>query len=42
MRALQDRRAFRYDQLGIEDEDIWVEIFEDMGRVAADLFASSR
>lgn len=34
MEALDDRRGFRYDQLGIEDEDIWLEIFEHMGREA--------
>jgi len=32
--ALAGRRGFRYDQLGIEDEDIWAEIFEDIGRIA--------
>lgn len=39
MRALENRRGFRYDQLGIEDSDIWAEIFEDIGRVAAELFS---
>jgi hypothetical protein len=34
MKALDDRRGFRYDQLGIEDPDIWSEIFEAMGKVA--------
>lgn len=34
MKALDDRRGFRYDQLGIEDADIWAEIFQEMGRVA--------
>jgi hypothetical protein len=34
MKALSDRRGFRYDQLGIEDEEIWAEIFEQMGEVA--------
>lgn len=34
MKALEDRRGFRYDQLGIEDVDIWAEIFEAMGKVA--------
>lgn len=34
MDALSDRRGFRDDQLGIEDADIWAEIFEAMGKVA--------
>ena len=34
MEALEDRRGFRYDQLGIEDIDIWAEIFEAMGKSA--------
>lgn len=34
MEALEDRRGFRYDQLGIEDTDIWAEIFEAMGKIA--------
>jgi hypothetical protein len=34
MAALSDRRGFRYDQLGIEDEDIWSEIFEQIGQEA--------
>jgi hypothetical protein len=34
MDVLSDRRGFRYDQLGIEDEGIWAEIFEEMGKVA--------
>ena len=34
MDALSDRRGFRYDQLGIEDADIWAEIFEEIGKVA--------
>jgi hypothetical protein len=34
MGALDDRRGFRYDQIGIEDPDIWSEIFEQMGKVA--------
>lgn len=33
-KALRDRRGFREDQLGIEDDDIWNEIFESMGSVA--------
>ncbi len=32
--ALSDRRGFRYDQIGIEDVDIWAEIFEEIGKVA--------
>lgn len=32
--ALDDRRGFRYDQLGIDDDEIWDEIFEQMGREA--------
>lgn len=34
MKALAKRRGFRDDQLGIEDEDIWREIFEDIGSTA--------
>ena len=34
MDALEDRRGFRYDQLGIEDADIWAEIFEAIGVAA--------
>lgn len=34
MNALSDRRGFRNDQLGIEDEDIWAEIFEAIGKEA--------
>jgi hypothetical protein len=34
LKALSDRRGFRYDHLGIEDPDIWAEIFEDIGNVA--------
>lgn len=34
MKVLDDRRGFRYDQLGIEDIDIWAEIFEEMGKAA--------
>lgn len=36
MVALSDRRGFRSDQIGIEDDDIWREIFEDLGRTAID------
>ena len=32
--ALDDRRGFRYDQLGIDDDEIWKEIFEAMGDAA--------
>jgi len=32
--ALDDRRGFRYDQLGIDDDDIWNDIFEAMGNAA--------
>lgn len=32
--ALDDRRGFRYDQLGIDDDAIWEEIFEQMGKEA--------
>ena len=34
MDALSDRRGFRDDQLGIEDPEIWREIFEHIGRSA--------
>lgn len=34
MEVLEDRRGFRYDQLGIEDPEIWEEIFEEMGKIA--------
>ncbi len=34
MKALDDRRGFRYDQLGIHDDEIWLEIFEHIGREA--------
>lgn len=34
MKALSGRRGFRDDQLGIEDEEIWAEIFEEIGKVA--------
>ena len=32
--ALDDRRGFRYDQLGIDDDAIWTEIFEAIGTAA--------
>ncbi|WP_300379548.1 hypothetical protein [Henriciella sp.] len=34
MEALSGRRGFRDDQMGIDDVDIWAEIFEHIGRVA--------
>jgi hypothetical protein len=34
MDVLSGRRGFRDDQLGIEDAEIWAEIFEEMGKVA--------
>ena len=34
MESLDGRRGFRYDQLGIDDDDIWTEIFEDIGKRA--------
>lgn len=34
MEALSDRRGFRDDQLGIEDVDIWAEIFDAIGKSA--------
>lgn len=39
MRALHGRRGFRYDQIGIEEPEIWEDIFKDIGRVAAELFS---
>jgi len=41
MEALEDRRGFRYDQLGIEDTEIWAEIFEAMGKAARAAVSSS-
>jgi len=32
--ALDDRRGFRYDQLGIDDDSIWNEIFIAIGSAA--------
>lgn len=32
--SLSDRRGFRDDQLGIEDPEIWAEIFEAIGKEA--------
>lgn len=40
MIALSGRRGFRDDQLGIEDPDIWAEIFEAMGKAARAALAS--
>jgi hypothetical protein len=40
MDALADRRGFREDQLGIEDPEIWREIFEHIGKVAIDAVAN--
>ena len=34
MTALSDRRGFRDDQIGIEDEAIWAEIFAAIGKAA--------
>lgn len=34
MAALAHRRGFRYDQLGIEDTEIWEEILGEMGQLA--------
>lgn len=34
LKALDDRRGFRYDQLGIDDDEIWEEIFEAIGTEA--------
>lgn len=34
MAALSDRRGFRDDQVGIDDPDIWGEIFEEIGAEA--------
>jgi hypothetical protein len=32
--ALGHRRGFRNDQIGIDDPEMWAEIFEEMGAVA--------
>lgn len=37
--ALYGRRGFRDDQLGIEDEEVWAEIFEHIGSAAREAFA---
>lgn len=42
MKALSDRRGFRYDQLGIEDAEIWAEIFEAIGKEARAALSLSR
>ena len=34
LEAISDRRGFRYDQIGIDDPEIWTEIFEHIGAVA--------
>lgn len=34
LKALDDRRGFRYDQLGIHDDEIWNDIFEAIGLAA--------
>lgn len=34
LQALDDRVGFRYDQIGINDDELWEEIFEHMGIVA--------
>lgn len=39
MDALSDRRGFCDDQLGIEDSDIWAEIFEAIGKAARSAIA---
>jgi hypothetical protein len=41
LKALDDRRGFRYDQIGIHDDDIWLDIFEAMGKVAIEEAANS-
>ena len=38
--ALDDRRGFRYDQIGIDDDAIWEEIFEAIGKAAINAVAS--
>jgi hypothetical protein len=40
--ALDDRRGFRYDQLGIDDDALWTEIFEAIGRAAIKAVAATR
>jgi len=42
MEVLDDRRGFRYDQLGIQDVDIWAEIFEEIGKAARVALASEQ
>ena len=34
MEALKGRRGFRDDQIGIDEPEIWAEIFEHIGSVA--------
>jgi hypothetical protein len=39
--ALDDRRGFRYDQLGIHDDEIWCEIFQSIGEEAIKALAAT-
>lgn len=34
LNVLDDRRGFRYDQIGMHDDELWLEIFEHIGREA--------
>lgn len=40
--ALDGRRGFRYDQIGIDDDAIWTEIFEAIGESAIRAVAATR
>ena len=40
--ALDDRRGFRYDQLGIDDDEIWEEIFVAIGLAAINAVQAPR
>lgn len=40
LKALSGRRGFRDDQLGIEDDEIWNEIFEAIGKSAISAVAA--
>ncbi|MCH8103753.1 MAG: hypothetical protein IIB28_11435 [Chloroflexi bacterium] len=40
MHALDDRSGFRGDKTGIEGEEVWTEVFEDMGHAAIAAVAS--
>lgn len=40
--ALDARRGFRYDQLGIDDDEIWEEIFESIGSEALKAVGGAR